>query len=158
MKSLYIKQQLFSLGEKFTVIDESQQDIYFVEGGFLQIPKQFTIYDRKRTEVATITKKVFSLLPKFFVEMEGREIATISKELSFLKPRFSIDSEDIVIDGNWWEMNFQIYKSGQRIGSVSKQWFTFGDAYNVQIEVEHYEALIISIVVAIDCVKSDKNS
>ena len=32
MKKLYIKQKVFSIGEKFTVMDEQQKPRYFVEG------------------------------------------------------------------------------------------------------------------------------
>ena len=43
MKELYIKQKVFSIGEKFTVTDEYQNDVYYVEGSFFQIPKTFSI-------------------------------------------------------------------------------------------------------------------
>ena len=38
MKELYIKQKVFSLGEKFTVKDDQENDVYFVEGSFMKIP------------------------------------------------------------------------------------------------------------------------
>jgi len=155
MKQLYIKQKVWSLSEKFTVKDQQEKNVYYVEGSFMQIPKTFSIINTKREEIALITKKVFSFLPKFFVEVNGQEVLTIKKEFSFLKARYTIDAADIEVHGNWWDMDFQILQHGERIGIVNKEWFTWGDSYKVQVLNEEMEAIIIALVVAIDCVKAD---
>ena len=79
MKQLYIKQKVFSLGGKFTVKDQQENDVFYVEGSFMQVPKTFSIMNTARDEVALITKKVFSFLPKFFVEVKGSEVLMIKK-------------------------------------------------------------------------------
>lgn len=66
MKELFIKQKVFSLSGKFTVIDQEENDMYYVEGSFMQFPKTFSIMNTTRDEVALITKKILSFLPKFF--------------------------------------------------------------------------------------------
>lgn len=156
MKQLYIKQKVFSLGGKFTVKNEQEQDVYYVEGSFMQIPKTFSILNTTRDEIALITKKVFSFLPKFFVEVNGKEVLTIKKEFSFFKARYTIDAAGIEVNGNWWDMDFQVFRRGEVVGRVSKEWFTWGDSYQVQILDEEMEGVIIALVVAIDCVKADQ--
>ncbi|TWT06300.1 hypothetical protein FQV26_00355 [Planococcus sp. CPCC 101016] len=156
MKQLYIKQRVFSLSGKFTVKDQEQNDVYYVEGSFMQIPKTFSIMNIKRDEVALITKKTFSFLPKFFVEVNGQERLTIKKEFSIFKARYTIDGTGIEIRGNWWDMNFQLLQHGEVIGQVSKVWFSWGDSYKVEILDEEMEAVVIAVVVAIDCVKADQ--
>ncbi len=156
MKELYIKQKVFSLSGKFTVKDERENDAYYVEGSFLKIPKTFSIMNAQREEVALITKKVFSLLPKFFVEVNGQEVLTIQKEFSFFKARYSIDAAGVEVRGNWWDMEFQVFQHGMVIGNVSKEWFSWGDSYKVEIINEEMEILMIALVVAIDCVKADQ--
>lgn len=156
MKELYIRQEIFTLGEKLTVKDDQQKNIYYIEGSFFQIPKTFSIMDENRDEVALITKKILSFLPKFYVEVQGKQILTINKELSFFKARYTIDAEGIEVQGNWWDMDFQVYKQGQLVGQVKKEWFTWGDSYKVQILDEDVQTIVIAIVVAIDCVKSDE--
>lgn len=158
MKELYIKQKVFSLSEKFTIKDQQENDVYYVEGSFMKIPKTFSIMSTTRDEVALVTKKVFSFLPKFFVEVNGREVLTIKKEFSFFKAKYTIDSADIEVQGNWWDMDFQVLQQGEVIGQVNKEWFTWGDSYKVQILNEEMEAIIIAFVVAIDCVKADEAS
>lgn len=156
MKQLYIKQKVFSLSGKFTVKNQQEKDVYYVEGSFMQIPKTFSIMNTRREEVALITKKVFSFLPKFFVEVNGREVLTIQKEFSFFKARYTIDAADIEVRGNWWDMDFQVLQHGVVIGQVKQEWFTWGDSYKVQIMNEEMETIMIAIVVAIDCVKADQ--
>ena len=87
MRKLYIKQKVFSIGEKFTVVDEKQRPCYFLEGSFLRIPKRFKILDANKREIGTVTKKVFALLPKFFVEVNGEEMITLATALTFFKAR-----------------------------------------------------------------------
>lgn len=65
MRQLYIKQKVFSLSGKFTVKDQQEKDIYYVEGSFMQVPKTFSIMNTARDEVALITKKVL-LFTKVF--------------------------------------------------------------------------------------------
>ncbi|WHZ02654.1 LURP-one-related family protein [Neobacillus sp. YX16] len=156
MKQLYIKQKVFSLSGKFTVKDQQEKDVYYVEGSFMQIPKTFSIMNTTRDEVALVTKKAFSFLPKFFVEVNGREVFTIKKEFSFLKARYTIDGAGIEVQGNWWDMDFQVLQQGEVVGQVSKEWFTWGDSYKVQILDEAMETIMIALVVAIDCVKADQ--
>ncbi|WP_407272717.1 LURP-one-related/scramblase family protein [Radiobacillus sp. PE A8.2] len=156
MNQLYIKQKVFSLSGKFTVKDQQENDAYYVEGSFMQVPKIFSILDAARNEVGLITKKVFSFLPTFFVEVNGQEVLKIKKEFSFLKARYSIDAAGIEVQGNWWDMDFQIVQHGEVIGQVSKEWFTWGDSYKVQVFQDEQEQVIIAIVIAIDCVKADE--
>lgn len=42
------------------------------------------------------------------------------------------------------------------IGSVHKKWLSWGDSYEIQVNDEAYEKILIAIVVAIDCVKADQ--
>ncbi len=156
MRKLYIKQKIFSIGEKFTVTDENQRPCYHVEGSFFQIPKEFRITDEKGDEIGRITRKVFSLLPKFFVEIDGQEMITLTKELTFFKAHYSIDAQGIDVQGNWWDMDFEVYAHGRQVAVINKRWFSWGDTYEVTILDDSLEHLIVSLVIAIDAVKADQ--
>lgn len=156
MKKLYVKQKIMSLRGKFTVMDEKQNDVYTVEGSFMQIPKTYSIFNVKHDEVAVISKKLFSWLPKFFVNVDGSEVLTIKKDFTLFKQSYSIEAAGIDVTGNWWDMNFEVYRNGEVIGQVRKKWLSWGDSYEVQVLNEDMEIIIISIVIAIDCVKADQ--
>ncbi|MFD1928257.1 LURP-one-related/scramblase family protein [Sporosarcina siberiensis] len=154
MKTLYIKQKIFSLGGKFTVKDVNEVDVYYIEGSLMKIPKSYSIKNAEMDKVALITKKMFSLMPTFFVETVGQEDVTIKKEFTFFKPKYTINAIGIDVQGNWWDMNFKVVQNGEVIGVVDKKWFTWGDSYQIQIMKEETESLIIALVVAIDCAKA----
>lgn len=156
MKHLYMKQKVFSIGEKFTIRNEKENDVYIVEGSFMKIPKTFQVLNTKREEIAHITKRPFSFLPKFVVDVNGLEILTIKKDFSLFKARYTIEAENVEVHGNWWDMEFQILQDGEVVGQVNKEWFTWGDSYKIQILTEEMETIIIAIVVAIDRVKADQ--
>ncbi|WP_086348738.1 LURP-one-related/scramblase family protein [Candidatus Enterococcus clewellii] len=158
MKKLFIKQKVFSLGGHFTVKDELEQDRYFVEGSFLSIPKTFTISDTHGQQIGTITKKVFSFLPKFFIEIAGEETLTIEKELTFFKSRYHIDAKGLEIQGDWWNKNFEILRKGEVVATIEEKWFTWGDSFEVDIYDEALEHTIISLVIAIDFVKQEEQN
>ena len=157
MHTLYMKQKVFSLRGRFSIQDQQEQDVYLVEGSFMKLPKTFSISTVDGEEVAVITKKMLSLLPKFVIEVDG-ETLTIEKSFTFFKDRYTIDAADLEIDGDWWDMDFEIKRHGEVVGSVEKKWFTFGDSYEIQVFDPDIEKILIALVVAIDCVKEDEES
>ena len=156
MKKLYMKQKVFSLGEKFTVTDANAKVAYSVAGSFFKIPKEFRIFDTEENEIAKITKQPFALLPKFTVEIDGQDVVTLQKKFTFLKARYSISSSAIEIRGDWWDMDFEVLANGKRIAEINKRWISWGDTYEVTILNDDMEQLTIALVIAIDCVKSDE--
>jgi len=55
-------------------------------------------------------------------------------------------------------MDFEVLQHGQVVGQVSKEWFTRGHSYKVQILNEEMESIIIALVVSIECVKADQTA
>lgn len=157
MKELYMKQKMFSMSGKFAVKDSNEDDVYRVEGSFMQVPKTYTILDLPGHEVAVITKKIFSFLPTFFVDVAGQELVTIQKQFTFLKARYTIQAAGIEVSGNWWDMDFEVLQYGEVVGRVEKKWFEFGDSYRIQVVNEEMETLLVALVVAIDCVQADQS-
>ncbi|MDT2739723.1 LURP-one-related family protein [Enterococcus canintestini] len=158
MRKLYIKQKVFSIGEKFNVTDADQEPLYHVQGSFLKIPKQFTIFDRDDHVIGEITKKVLALLPQFTVMIDDEAAIVIKKELTLFKARYHIEADGISVQGNWWDMDFEVVKDGLQIAVINKRWVSWGDTYEVTVFDERYEKLIVALVVAIDCVKADDNA
>ena len=157
MKSLYIKQKFWSLKEKYTVMNEQQEDVFFIEGSFMKFPKRFIISDLNGSEIAQITRKVLTILPKFEVDIVGEHPVTISKSLAFMKEKYSIEAQGIEVRGNWWNLNFEVWKDEQLIGSVQTKILTWADTYELSIYDELYENLMVAITVAIDCAANEQS-
>ena len=149
---LYLHQKVFSWVDRFTVKDEFGTDRYFVEGEFFSWGKKLHVYDINGKEVAFIQQKIFSLLPKFFVFIEGRQIAEIIKEFTFLRPKYSIGGLGWEINGSFMAHDYEITQRGQSIVTIHKEWMTWGDCYELDISNEGDEIVALSVVLAIDCV------
>ena len=97
----------------------------------MKIPKQFTIYNHHDQEIAVITKKIWSFLPKFYVDIRHQSQILIEKELTFLKARYHISAKGITVEGDWWDMTFNILHQGKPIAAIAKRWFSWGDTYRI---------------------------
>lgn len=151
---LYIKQKIFSWNDKFSVYDANGEERYFVEGELFSWGKKLHVYDRARREAAFVRQELFTFLPKFIVSIDGHDIAEIVKELTFFKPKYRIDGLGWEIDGDFWDHEYEIKKNGRTIVSLSKEWFTWGDCYELDIENPEDEIVALAVVLAIDCVQA----
>ena len=149
---LYIKQKIFSWNDKFSIYDANGEEHYFVEGEFFSWGKKLHVYDYTQREAAFIRQEIFTFLPKFIVSVNGQDIAEIVKEFTFFKPKYRIDGPGWEIDGDFWDHDYGITKNGSTIVRISKEWFTWGDCYELDIENPEDEIIALAVVLAIDCV------
>ena len=149
---LYIKEKVFSWGDKFTVKDAYGEDKYIVEGEVFTFGKKLHVYDRAGREVAFIKQEIWSFLPRYYVFCGDRQIAEIKKEFTFLFPRYTIEGLGWEIDGSFMAHDYQITKQGRKIVTISKEWMTWGDSYELDIADPADELVALAVVIAIDCV------
>lgn len=149
---LYIKQKIFSWKDKFSIYDENGEEHYFVEGELFSWGKKLHVYNREQKEAAFIRQEIFTLLPKFIVSIDGQDIAEIVKEFTFFKPKYRIDGLGWAIQGDFWDHDYEITKSGNTIVRICKKWFTWGDCYELDVENPEDEIVALAVVLAIDCV------
>ena len=149
---LYIKEKVFSWGDKFTVKDEHGYDKYVVEGEVFTWGKKLHIYDMTGREVAFIKQEVWSFLPRFYVFCGGQQVAEIKKEFTFLFPKYSIEGLGWEIDGSFLAHEYEITQRGRSIVTISKEWMTWGDSYELNIANPADEILALAVVITIDCV------
>ncbi len=155
---LYIKQKVFSWNDKFKVFDQQGREKYFIEGELFSLGKKLHIYDSQKKEVAFIAQKVFSFLPRYFVYINGTETAEIVKQFSFFRPKYTIEGLGWEISGDFFAHDYAINKNGRNIVSISKQWMTWGDCYELEIENENDEIISLAVVLAIDCVMAAQSA
>ena len=149
---LYIKEKVFSWGDKFTVKDEHGYDKYVVEGEVFTWGKKLHIYDMTGREVAFIKQEVWSFLPRYYVFCGGQQVAEIKKEFTFLFPKYSIEGLEWEIDGSFLAHEYEITQRGRSIVTISKEWMTWGDSYELNIANPADEILALAVVITIDCV------
>lgn len=149
---LYMKEKVFSWNERFTVKDENGWDKYYVEGEFFSLGKKLHLLGAHGEEVAFIQQRLFTLMPRFAVTVAGREIAEIRKEFTFFFQRYVIDGLGWEIDGDVWAHDYVIRKNGRAIVRITKEWFTWGDSYVLDIQDPADELVALAVVLTVDCV------
>lgn len=149
---LYIKEKVFTWGDQFTVKDERGNDKYVVEGEVFSWGKKLHVYDMTGREVAAIRQEVWSFLPRYYVFCGDRQVAEIKKEFTFFFPKYRIDGLGWEIDGSFMAHEYEITQSGRTIVSISKEWMTWGDSYELNITNPSDEIVALAVVLTIDCV------
>ncbi len=146
---LYIKQAVFTLGERFTVKNEYGDDVFYVEGSFLKIPKQFKIYDKNQINVATIDRQMFRLFAHYDITTLEQNI-TLKRHFAFFRQSYSIEGINWALQGNFTGHHYEVVQGGNPIMKLRKHWFTWGDSYELDIPDDHDALLALCISVCID--------
>jgi len=149
---LYIKEKVFSWGEKFFVKDALGNDKYQVEGPAFSFGKKLHVYDMLGRELAFIQQQLFTLMPRFLVTSSIGTVQ-VKKEMSLFTPRYTIEGLGWEIQGNFWEHDYQILQNGQPIVTITKEWMTWGDSYELDIAPGADEIMALAVVLTIDCVQ-----
>lgn len=157
MSTLVMKQKVMAWAEDFTVYTDDQQPRYRIRGSLMRLPKRYDITRTDGTPVAEIVKSTLSLRPRFTLQLPGLPPVTIRKEFSWFKPVYSIDAGQLEVRGDWWDMQFTVWRDGQPVASVNRKLLSWADTYAMDITDESLEP-VVALVVAIDRVRADASS
>jgi uncharacterized protein YxjI len=154
MARFKMRQKLISLGEDFTIENESGAKAYEVDGKVMRVRETFELKDPRGNVVATIRGKLVSIRAKMDVLRNDDVIATVTKALfAPFRDKFKVEvagGDDLRIDGSILDHEYTIRRDDAVVGQVSKRWFTFTDTYGIEIAPGEDEPLILSIAVALD--------
>ena len=154
---LFIKEKVFSLSDKFFVMDEYGDEKYIVEGEIFSWGKKLHVYDMRGNEVAFIQQKVFSFLPRYFVYVGDEQVAEIVKEFTFFFPKYSIEGLGWDINGQFMAHDYEITQGGRPIVTIRKEWMTWGDTYELDIANPDDEIIALAVVLTIDAVMASNS-
>ena len=155
---LYIKQKVFSWGDKFRIYDEYENDKYYVEGEVFTFGKKLHLYSNGGSELAYIHQKVWSFLPKYYISRDGIDVAQVIKEFTFFRQEYTVEGLGWTVKGNFWAHEYEITGNGRTVATISKQWFTWGDTYEIDIADGIDEVMALCVVLIIDAVIQQSNS
>ena len=154
MPKYKMRQKLLSIGEDYTIEDESGRPVYRVDGKVLTIRETFVLEDMSGREVATIREKKLAIRDSMNILRGGDTIATVKKALfSPFTDRFDVevkDGEDLKVKGDLLDHDYEIRRGGDTVATVSKRWFTLRDSYGIDIAAGQDDALILAVAVALD--------
>lgn len=155
---LYLKQKVFSWRDRFYAKDENGNDRYAVEGEIFSWGKKLHVYNPSGAETAFIRQKVFSFLPRYFVEIGGRVVCEVVKEFTLFRQSYRLEGLSWHLDGDIWAHEYSLNDNGHQIMRLSKKWFTWGDSYELDIADPRDELLCLCVTLALDCALTAQDS
>lgn len=159
MTRLYIKQKVFSIGDRYNILNEVGQPVFTVTGEIFTFGAKIHLYDATGSEICYIEQKLFRLLPEYHVYNGNILSAIIKKELSFFRHKLTIQSQlgDYSLEGNLFGMDFSILRDNMIIGELHKVWLSWGDSYELTIQDDNNVPLFCAMAIAIDhCIHNEK--
>lgn len=155
---LLIKQRVFSWTDTYDIYDEYENSKYFVKAEFLALGHQIHVYDINQNELAVIHQKLFTLLPRFEIEMNGKIVGTIQKKFSLFRPQYEIDYNGWRVEGDFLGWDYDVYSGCSSIIHISKELFHWGDTYAIDFVNPEDELQGILLVIAIDAANCNDNN
>ena len=149
-----MRQKLISLGDDYWIENALGNRIFFVDGKAFHSREHLGFKDTHGNELAAIQEKVMHIKYMYSIYREGNVLATVKKSLfTPLRQRFDVHvagAQNLEVQGNTVDHEYEIYEGHKRVAEVSKKWFQVADTYGVNIVTVADDILILAITVVID--------
>ena len=154
----YIKQRVFSWGQKLDIYDEAGNVIYYCQGEIFTIGRKLHVYNSLGEELIYIKQKVLSFMPRYEIYIRGVYAASLIKKFTVFTHDFRFENLDWRIDGDFWAHNYCVKDPNEEtMMTISKQWLTWGDTYCVNINDRVDPLICIAASLVIDCACHEGN-
>lgn len=149
----FIKQKVFSLKDKFNVVNGNQETLFQVEGKMFSLRNKLNLMDPSGATLFTAQKKLFKIFPEYIIlSNDGTEVARVKRKFSILTQKYDVfeGNNEMDVEGNFLGHSFQVNKNGRIAASIIKKYLSFGDSYVIDVEDENNAVLYLFIVIIID--------
>lgn len=155
MKNYYFKENLFKITDHYPILDDDGREVYYVDQDFTLIGYDVKISDIDGNEILKIEKELFSLLQKFNVNFSDGKFMRVESKISFLVRRIHIDydGESLRLEGQFPDLNFEIYKGDKVIGEIQKTFFALTDTYKLSVYDEKYTEALLALTLCVNNIK-----
>lgn len=152
-----IRQKMFSLGDSFSIKDESGNDIFIVRRQLLSIGKKLRIFDMAGNELCYIEQALFRFMPEYNIYIAGQHIVNVKKKFAFFRHAFVIEgtNNQYKIEGDFFAHEFNIIKNSKIIARISKKYFSFTDTYGIDVDNGEDQVTTLALAIVIDMVCHD---
>ena len=133
---LKVKGKVFTFTSKKLVTDLDDNVKFIVRRQFFRLfRRKARIYDADNNQVALVSRKVFSLHDRYFVES-------------------SLGEMEIV--GNIFQFNYKIIVNGKEVGHIARK-ISLRDSFVLTIEDDFDANLFVAFVIAIDIITDKRD-
>lgn len=156
MKLLF-RQRFFSWFDSYDIFDEAGNTVYTVEGK-LAWGHCLHILDASGSHIATLREEPLTLFfPTFHMFLGEEEIGTVTKEFTLFRPSFTVDYNGWIVEGDFFEWDYEITAGERVVASVSKELFRLTDTYEIDVRDAADALGALMVVLAIDAEKCSRS-
>ena len=150
-----MRERLLSVGDDYWIENEAGERVLRVDGKVLRVRKTLDIEDTEGNHLCRIQTRVLHIRDTMEIEREdGSAMAKVHKALiTPLRERWKVDvedGEDMEVQGNIVDHEYDLEVDGRKVAEVSKKWFRVRDTYGVQVAPGADTLLVLSVAVALD--------
>ena len=150
-----MRQKLISVGGDSWIEDGNGERAFRVNGKALRMRRTLDLEDVSGNVLCRIQTRVLHIRDTMVIERpDGEQMAKVHKALiTPLRERWKVDVEDgddIEIQGNIVDHEYEFEVDGKKVAEVSKKWFRIRDTYGVQVGPDISPVLALAIAVALD--------
>lgn len=154
---LFIKNKFASLKGSSKVTNENNDEIFKVKGKFFSISRKKKIYDMQGNLLFIVKNKIFNWFKhsSYIINSSGQKLAKVTNR--FWGGGFDVlgYTDEISIEG-YTLSGFTIIKNGQTIGTVTCNFFSLVDNFEVIVQDNEEPAFLVALIIAMDNIKDRK--
>jgi uncharacterized protein YxjI len=150
-----MRERMISIGDDYEIENDRGERVYKLDGKALRIRKTIVFKDMDGRELAKIQERMLHVKDSMEIEgPDGNRIAIVKKALiTPLRERWIIkveDDQDLHVEGNIVDHEYQIERDGAKVAEVSKRWFRVRDTYGVEVAPGENDILILASAAVLD--------
>lgn len=160
-KKYFMKQKIWTVGEKFIIKDEYRNPVFFVKGKAFSIGNKLKFFDLKGNELAYIKQKVLSFKNLYKIYRNRELYAKIVKKITLFKDKFIVDipgPDDYTVSGDFTDYRYSFTRNGREVAVISKKWPSWSDYYRIEILPGEDDLIILAAAVVIDMVSHNNDN
>lgn len=165
---LYVKNKIMTIGGSSFAVDENENQVFKIKGKWFSPTKKKKIYDMEGNLLFVVRNKFWHFLRRtcFVYNSEKEKILQVYNKKFDFRHDFFVEGykDEIAFTGKLFQfpnINMQIEKNGEQIGTLTKNFTFIRDAYTLDIEKEDDASLFVAFTIAIDNIfdaRRSKNS
>jgi uncharacterized protein YxjI len=149
-----MREKMFAIGDDFWIETDGGERAFKVDGKAVRLRDTLILESPSGEELFKIQERKLRVRDTMKIERDGDTAATVHKALvSPLRDRFKIEvegGEDIDVQGNIVDHEYEFESGGDKVAQVSKRWFRVRDTYGIQIASGQDDALILAATVCVE--------
>ena len=163
MPSYLMRQEVFCIGDDYTVKDGAGTDVFYIDGRVFSLGNKLSFQDMEGKELAFIRQKHLTWGPTYEITRGGQLAAVVKKSLfTLFRCQFTVDvpgPADLLAEGDFFDHEYTFTCRGNPMAQVSKRYFAFKDTYGIDVDEGQDDVLVIASAVVIDlCCHGDKRN